>query len=576
MKNRFHTLLFGFLFLTLSSLSAQQLLSTAGTKVELKDSVNHRLIDLPKLIPVVSVDTVTPYYRLFYIYGDGGFDFSKTANGVEHNAPHRYPVANPSASTNYTARVYSLSTYSNGLPPPPRMQSNPFPSPTDPAIPPAVQQKSVVDTNRLLKIFPHAEAKKGEPLVYVVAFKNNTRATLGSATLYLLYEGEIREISTSKKGEAVISKPGNFSRFPVTDVLVQTNNAFTRVNLYGSQLNAPLLNQYQKMLAFNVSQLAPGQEGHVFVEYTVDSLNFTTFNGKNRAETDFTAILVSHDANFVPPTPLDNQQSAFLNQLIFDTTMARANAFPSDGVYNYLQPQDLTTFEQNGGDNGEVPAGGTVVDLFTNTISFVKEHDPNFLRAEACPCPQDQQRRKLFLTLHAENDGLGTVSSVFFDLALPPGLLADDIVTTPVSYHPYRPDLNSDDHVNFTKIDDSHVRWTFTNQFLRSVQELGIGDERTYVELAFLAFTDADPVTLDSVLQACVRFNDLTNEALCTYPVPVLMISSEDSATAELLNCETCKEDPGTNSTAWPWWWWLVLILIFLLVFVVFWLRRSR
>ena len=120
------------------------------------------------------------------------------------------------------------------------------------------------------------------------------------------------------------------------------------------------------------------------------------------------------------------------------------------------------------------------------------------------------------------------------------------------------------------------MRWTFTNQFLRSVQELGIGDERTYVELAFLAFTDADPVTLDSVLQACVRFNDLTNEALCTYPVPVLMISSEDSATAELLNCETCKEDPGTNSTAWPWWWWLVLILIFLLVFVVFWLRRSR
>ena len=100
-------------------------------------------------------------------------------------------------------------------------------------------------------------------------------------------------------------------------------------------------------------------------------------------------------------------------------------------------------------------------------------------------------------------------------MALPDGISADDVIGTPVSYHPYNPALNSDDFIAFGKIDDKNIRWSFTNQQVRSVQEFGVGDPRTFVEVQFVAFTDLEPSSLDSILQTCIRFNDLSNDPLC-------------------------------------------------------------
>jgi len=78
---------------------------------------------------------------------------------------------------------------------------------------------------------------------------------------------------------------------------------------------------------------------------------------------------------------------------------------------------------------------------------------------------------------------------------------------------------------------------------------------------------------LDSIY-ACIRFDDLSNDPICTVPVAVSMITA-DTQEGQVLQCTVgdCADDP--NPPAWPWWVWLLLILLAILI-IIWLIRRNQ
>lgn len=543
------------------------------------DSIVFTLKDLPTQITPVSFVTVEPSYRYFYIFGDGNFSIAHNIK-ADHTTAHRYPAPLTSGPSGYFARAYGIGIYSNGDRPPRPSRTGLVASTTNTGVYGSVApKKQMVDTTAFLHLFPHAEAKMGEPLIYVLSFRNRLSTTITNSDLYLFFDGEIREVLTDKTGKATEVKTNKFGRFPVKETLIHTQRASNRGKYYGAALPAATQTQYKSALAFNISNLAPGEEERIFLEFTVDTLNFAAFNGKNKGKVDFSAVLYTQDQQLLEQQFISEPKRLFLSKLGFDALTGRLSEATPDRIYNYNPATDSTAIGTNG-DNGEVSAFGNVLDVFTHSVGLVKGHDPNFLHAAACACPNTQGRKKLFITLHAENDGQAPVSHVYFDMELPDGLKASDIVGRPYAHHPMRADalVNSLDSISFTVLDDKHVRWHFRSLDVPSIQEYGTGDPRTYVEISFTAFTDVDPSALDSLLITCVRFDSPTSEPVCTYPVAVSQVSDGDldAPLSELLGCGTCTDDPSPSPCIFwglPCWvWGLLLVLLFL---IVWWIRRR-
>lgn len=543
------------------------------------DSIVFTLKDLPAQITPIAFAAVEPSYRYFYIFGDGNFSIAHNIK-TDHTTAHRYPAPLTSGPLGYFARAYGIGIYSNGDRPPRPRSSGLVSSTTNTGVHGTVApKKRMVDTTAFLHLFPHAEAKMGEPLIYVLSFRNRLSTTITNSDLYVLFDGEIREVLTDKTGKATEVKTGTFGRFPVKETLVHTPRASERVKYYGPALSSTTQTQYKSALAFNISNLAPGEEERIFLEFTVDSLNFAAFNGKNRAKVDFSAVLFTQDQQLLQQQFTSEADAVFLSKLGFAALTERLSGATPDRIYNYNPATDSTAIGDNG-DNGEVSAFGNVLDVFTHSVSLVKGHDPNFLHAAACACPNTQGRKKLFITLHAENDGQAPVSQVYFDMELPDGLTASDIVGRPYAHHPLRADatVNSIDSITFTVLDDKHVRWHFRSLHVPSIQEFGTGDPRTFVEISFTAFTDVEPSALDSLLTTCVRFDSPTSDPVCTYPVAVSLVGDADVDTnlSELLGCGTCADDPNPSAcTFWglPCWVWGLLLV--LLILIVLWIRRR-
>lgn len=559
-------------------LASAQTFSHQSGVIGKADSVVFTLKDLPAQITPVAFQQVTPSYRYFYIFGDGDFSIAHNIK-TDHTTAHRYPLA-ATAGDDYFARAYGIGIYSNGDRPPRPSRTGLISSPTNGGLGPVAPKKQLVDTTAFLHLFPHAEAKIGEPLMYVLSFRNRLNTPIVNSDLYLFFEGEISEVLTDKFGKETLKKTGAFGQFPVKETLVHTERASNRVKYFATALPPATQTRYKRALAFRVNNLAPGEEERIFLEFTVDSLNFAAFSGKNKARVDFSAVLYTQDSELLQQSFISEDKRDFLSKIGFAAlTEQLAGAVP-DRIYDYNSSTDSTLVNEEGGDNGEVSPFGNVLDVFTDEVSLVKGHDPNFLYAAACACPNNTGRNQLFITLHAENDGQAPVSQVYFDMELPVGLTAADIVGRPIAHHPFRADaeVNSLDSISFEVLDDKHVRWHFRSLHVPSILEYGPGDPRTYVEISFMAFTDAAPASLDSLLTTCVRFDMLTNEPVCTYPVAVSLVGNPDAdaALSELLTCGTCADDPNLGAcTFWGlscWVWGLLLLL--LIVFVVWVCRR--
>lgn len=564
----------------MSSIAAQIFTHQSGVSGK-ADSIVFTLKDLPTQTKVVATEDVKPSFRYFYIFGDGNFSIANNIK-TDHTTAHRYPdpLSFASVPPGYFTRAYGIGIYSNGDRPPRPSRTGMVSSTTNTGVyGPVAPKQRMVDTTAFLHLFPHADAKMGEPLIYVLSFRNRLPTTISNSDLYVFFDGEIREVLTDKTGKATEVKTNKFGSFPLKETLVHTSRADNRGKYYATALPPATRTQYKSALAFNINNLAPGEEERIFLEFTVDSLNFAAFNGKNKAKVDFSAVLYTQDQALLQQQFIGDRDAAFLSKIGFSELAVQLAENAPDRIYSYNALRDSTVIGENG-DSAEVSAFGSVLDVFTHSVSLVKGHDPNFLHAAACSCPNTQGRKKLFITLHAENDGQAPVSQVYFDMTLPDGLTASDIVGRPYAHHPMRADseINSLDSISFTVLDDKHVRWHFRSLHIPSIQEYGTGDPRTFVEISFMAFTDVEPSTLDNQLITCVRFDSPTNEPVCTYPVKVSLVGDTDLDTtlSGLMDCGTCAEDPNPSPcTFWglPCWVWGLLLA--LLILIVLWIRRR-
>ena len=565
-------LLFVFICANISVLSSQTLSAAASLDPTVKDSMVVQIANLPIQPIPVSLKKITPRYRFLYIFGDGGFKMTEEFTDLKHNAQHRYPlpvVTGEISDPTYHARAYGIGIYSNGDRPPKKLKTPSFPSQTQ-ASSDAISINKIVHQDSFLNLMPHAQAKMGEPLVYVLAVHNPLDVTIERAELFLLFGSEIIEVSQSEKGEFVTRKTEQYGQFPIEEVLVHSNNTSSQVPFYQSALPASINGDYKQILAFQVNNLAPDQEEHIFIEFMVDSINFNAFNGKNLGFVKFTSILNLQNEVVDDSIPLLNQQQQLLLAKIkFEEVIDSMAANLPDSVYFYEQNIDSTSLSQQG-DNGMVSSFGRLVAMNNHTVALVKEHDPNFLKAVSCACPTNE-RKKIIITLHAENDGHAPVHDIYFDMELPDGITTKDIVQIPMSHHPFRADLNSIDSISFDSIDEKHLRWHMKGQLIQSIADYGVGDPRTYAEVQFVVFTNVEPSSLDSLLQTCVRFNNIANDPVCTYPVSVTLVTSSDGDFADVLSCSECEQDPNPGETPpIPWWVWLILIILAIILLVYF------
>ena len=513
-------------------------------------------IELPPLVSKTKFDPTAAYYKHVLIYGDGNFSF--TESGEKGLFQHLYAPTPTTLVPNYTARSYSTGIYSGGTEEPPAQR-------TGPITPPATGSNTpteVVDSNRYLKIMRHVQVKPGDPFITVLSVRNPTDITF-NGQLFFLHDGQIRTVS-----KTAATPTTNYSTFKIRENFMYRPD-IADVNTYHYSKLGALGNHYKGLILREITNLRPGEEMHFFVDLAGDTLMNDVFDATTMAEMDFGLALgtYSDDNGYPVLTPENLQQELNTIQLAPLVGGIGVQGVQPDSVTTYDVASD-TSFTQTDLFSPEVGAP-ILLDYYVSTASLVKSHDPNFMIMEACACQGPQERYQIFTTVQCENTGFGETTNVYMDIKLPAGVTAQDVVVQPIAYHPFN---GPADDITFIELAPDSIRWQLLNFGIEGTPVHGVGDPRTFANVQFNMYSSVQPEALDSIY-ACIRFDDLSNDPVCTVPVAVSMLSA--SSENGVLTCEvgSCVDDPGEKS--WPWWYWLILILI-LLILLLIWYLRNR
>jgi hypothetical protein len=294
------------------------------------------------------------------------------------------------------------------------------------------------------------------------------------------------------------------------------------------------------------------------------------FADTTMAQLDFAVALGTFDDDIQTVIP-DSLTDAF-NNLDLNTTLVtleQSGNLP-DSLVQYIGDEDSTTVIQIS--QGPGLSMGAFVDYYESTATLVKSHDPNYLMMQACACEEDQDRYQIFTTIECENNGYGETSNIFIDMKLPEGITFDQVVPTPVSYHPFN---GPGDQIRLIRLADDSIRWELLNFGIEGTPIHGVGDPRTYARVQFNMYADVLPADLDSTY-ACIRFDKLENSPVCTTPVGVTFVTAEDTDMT-VLSCGTggCNDIPPPPPPPLPWWLIILLILILLMILIWWLIRRN-
>lgn len=522
----------------------------------------------PPLVAMRSHTNVTPFIRLLYIYGDGNF----VMDTIQTNQDLRsyqfgfdgIPTSAPPAKN---ARLYSVGGYSGGQEPPQKLQTGGIPSPnTSPAQVSPFTAK--VAANRYLHLQRNADAKPGDTLVYVISFKNISPSTF-SGSIVFFYNGKLRQVNTNGQ----VTQLSDFAKLGHNESLLYKWIS-PSYGSYQKFLSVPFGNLFNNASTYELANVPPNAEVHLFAELTVDPGMESLLQDTAKIQMDLMAVALA-DGNNQAPSVLSNRETETLNGNGLNTLMGSFSEgnFLVEGR-SYTLATD-TTFSMGTDFGGNVSSGMRAVDSYTSTMELVRSHDPNYLQAFSCACAENTAKKKVVFKVHCENEGFGHTSNIYIDMKLPAGIRAGDIIPAPFWVHPG----NDPNSVNLVEISDDSIRWEMPNFLLFSKLEFdesdfsGQADSSTFAEITFFAYVD-DPASIDS-LQACVRFDDISRDPVCTAPTKIALVSSGGS---DLLVCGACPE-VDTICTwpqfcAWPWWLWLIAILLLLLLLWL-WRRRS-
>ncbi len=545
-----------FLFFT-ASISAQTF--TAEGITGSGDSTVFQ-VDYPKLVEKTKAQPTPPFYQHLYLFGDGNFLYSSSS--TEDTVQHLFQ-GSPATGVlpNFFPRAYSNGVYSEDEDMPPNLKINGF-TPSNGALTPIIPTQ-IVDSLRYVKIMRNVQVKPGDNFVSILSVRNPTE-TFFTGQLYFFFDGRLREVSQKGTRELV-----DYSVFDIRENFTHQVQASPQ-SYYYSNLPGNLGNQYRRMMMMRVNELAPGAEVHYFVDMEGDETMTKYFADTTMAEMDFAVALGSFtdDINIVVPDSLSNKLASLDLNTAF-SQLDQAGAIP-DSLKNYSISTDTSALAfptQGPGLNALA-----IVDYYESTATLVKSHDPNYLLMHACACEEEQDLYQVFTTIECENNGYGETSNIYIDMKLPDGITFDQVVATPVKYHPFS---GPADQISLVKITDDSIRWQLLNFGIEGTPLHGVGDPRTYARVQFHMYSSVPPAQLDSTY-ACIRFDDLSNDPVCTIPVGVTFVSADDNPAGAVLNCGPgdCDGAPEPPVNL-PWWLWVLLIL-FLIILIIWWRLRNN
>lgn len=557
---------------------------------EFQDSTQLNVVNLPMpLLPMNGINAEAPYYRFLWIFGDGNFQYRKDSTSVNH----RYNVPASESPKSHDVFLYKNALYGGGKPPPKRTStqiSNLHQSEFD-TIP--IENTSAVKPDALLHLQKHMDPLlPSDTSLWIISIKNPD--SLGRRSLngqvYLFYDGvvtqsQLFEVEGKNGGKVQVPAKSladpdpKYADFQLDTTLIYNDEIFgTTFQSANIPVNT-FQTEYKRTLFWNFNNLGPGEERHIFVQFTVDSLLLDKFSPKRLGGTKLMAMMtVYNDDTGQGPGfdfGLSDEDAKRRNELGLDSVLLTANqGEQNDGWFGNALLE--------GGFEQPFFAATTLVDLMEVDSRLASSYDPNYMRVDACSCPPNTDgAQKMIATVHFENDGLAATKNIFINIEIPEEIQLNSVFDSLLRVYPPLDPLSAGKIEMELDEASRTLTWKLLNFQIESVPQYGAGDPSTYGEITFTMLTQAG-VVLDDIpeMQACIRFDEEDNDPVCTLPVKtnqltLAEVSNTDSE--DILQCENCDCPPFDF---WKWLlslpWWLAVLIVLGLILLLLLLRRLR
>ncbi|MEZ5045178.1 MAG: hypothetical protein R2828_35110 [Saprospiraceae bacterium] len=584
-------LLFALLAISLpAALIAQDIVPTKPSDLDpsLRDTTQLNIINLPMpLLPMNGINAEAPYYRFLWILGDGNFSFVTDSTYVNH----RYNVPATESPKSHDVFVYKNALYGGGKPPPKRSSAQVISIHQSAFDTIPFSPKKVVQPGAVLHLQKHMDPLlPSDTSLWILSIKNpDTLSRLGlSGQVYLFYDGAINEsrafqveskngVSVQVQTKALATGTANFAEFQYDTTLLYarelTNSTFQTSSIPVTTLQSA----YKKAMFWNFSNLLPGEERHIFVQFTTDSLLLKKFNPKRLGSTKLMAMMAiyNQDTNQdqVFNFNLSEEEAKLRNELQLDSLFITANIAGAGQTW-------FSNALLQGGQNQSFFAASRLVDIMEVDSRLSSSYDPNYMQLQACTCPPNTDgAQKLISTIHFENDGQAPTRNIYISVEIPNDIQLNSVFDSLLRIHPPLDPASAG--VVRMNMDESTrtVTWELLNFQIESVAQYGAGNPATFGEITFTMLTEAG-VDIASIpaMQACIRFDEVDNTPICTLPVSTTLLTQADVSNTEsedILQCENC-DCPPFNFWKWllslPWW---VALLVLLGILLIIWLIRR-
>ncbi|MBX2878040.1 MAG: hypothetical protein KTR30_38330 [Saprospiraceae bacterium] len=557
---------------------------------EFQDSTQLNVINLPMpLLPLNGINAEAPYYRFLWIFGDGNFQYMKDSTFINH----RYDFPASESPKTHDVFLYKNALYGGGKPPPKRTStqiSNLHQAEFD-TIP--IENASAVKPNALVHLQKHMDPLlPSDTSLWILSIKNPD--SLGQRSLngqvYLFFDGVVTQsqlFQVEGKNGGKVQVPAkslgqaspNYADFQLDTTLIYNDEilgtTFQAAGIPVSTFQA----EYKRTLFWNFSNLSPGEERHIFVQFTVDSLLLDKFSPKRLGSTKLMAMMTVYNDDTGQGPGFDfgltEEDAKRRNELGLDSVLLTANqGEQNDGWFGNALLE--------GGFEQPFNAATTLVDLMEVDSRLASSYDPNYMRVDACSCPPNTDgAQKMIATVHFENDGMAATRNIFINIEIPEQIQLNSVFDSLLRVYPPLDPASSGQIVMDLDEASRTLTWKLLDFQIESVAQYGAGDPSTFGEITFTLLTETG-VDLDDIpeMQACIRFDEEDNDPVCTLPVKTNQLTQAEVSNTEsedILQCENCDCPPFDF---WQWLlslpWWLAVLIVLGLILLVLLIRRLR
>ncbi len=572
-----HLLSVGMLILMGTSISFAQTIElsnlTPTEKAALKDTVRLEAAGFGKAKPFTSAKkNLDAHYEYFWIFSNGNF----IQNTRDSAVLQRFEVPSGSGGKLYTAHLYTTANYSDRGDIPPKIsrdttipEGNPNPDPF--RVTPAV-------TSGYLRLqYNHNNIVPNDTTVWVLSIKNplkNNPINKFNGEVYLFFNSPVERISSDLTSDSQVFTPiqssgkTQYAEFENIGSMVYFDSITQTFDMENIQDGLVIDSLYQNALFWHLDNMNGEEERHIFIEFKDDPNILDKFGDTERARVKFLAFLVVDNDNIQPA--LTDDEASLAQQLQINELINIAQEQLSQEIIDDIDPNTPTSFPQ-------FQPGFLLADIYENEPEVAKAHDPNRMEIQACSCPPNSDgAQKLVCSVQFVNDGTIDANSIFIDIDIPEELEINSVFDTLVYLFP--PIVAGELGTVSLNKGSSSIRWTLDGFAIHPDDPNAADDLASTGKITFTILTKPG-VNLDDIpeMQACIRFNDETANAVCTLPVkPTPMVEDVKSESSQvLLQCDECDCPPFSIWNLPLWLLILILLVLLLIVWLIIFLRRQ-